>query len=138
MRMVSGLISLLLAACSRPPEATATATAAVAVTPVPAATDPLTDQIWLRADPSAASGELLAFHSGGGLLMTSCGEPYRLARWQRQGDSLQWDEDGEPIRAGILALDEETLKLEFQLRGGSETKRYSASRAARVCPDLRR
>ncbi|MDP3858800.1 MAG: hypothetical protein Q8Q73_13670 [Stagnimonas sp.] len=129
MRRALGLLVALLAACSAAPEAPA---------PVATAGDRLTDQVWLRADPGAAPGDLLAFLAGGALLMTSCGEPYRLARWQRQGDSLQWDEDGEPIRARLLALDGEALKLEFLLRGGPETKRYRASREARVCPDLPR
>ena len=136
MRMMIALSALLLAACSRtpgvppsPPEPAAAQHSAV---------DPLTAETWLRSDPGAAPGDLLVFLSGGSLLMSSCGEPYRLARWQREGDGLVWDEDGEPIRARVVAVDAETLKLEFQLRGGAETKSYRASREARVCPDLPR
>lgn len=142
MKRVLGLSVILVVACSRPPEAppAPVVSPTTASTPVaaPSPADPITGQVWLRTDPGVAAGDLLAFLSGGSLLMTSCGEPYRLARWQREGDTLQWDEDGEPIRVRVLAVDADSLQLEFQLRGGPEIRSYRASREARVCPDLER
>jgi len=135
-RLVGGIAVACLAACSRPPEAPPAPQVAAPAAPAPA--DPVLGQVWLRVDPGAAPGDLLAFLSGGSLLMTSCGEPYRLARWQREGDGLRWEEDGEPIRVRVLTVDADSLRLEFQLRGGPEIRSYQARREARVCPDLPR
>lgn len=137
------LALLTLVACSRPAD---TPVPVAAPTPAPAAgaasaatsADPLTAQLWLRADGGAAPGELLAFLPGGSLLMTSCGETYRQARWTREGATLRWDEDGEPITARVLAVDDSALQLEFGLRGGPEPRQYRASRESRACPDLPR
>lgn len=133
------LLATLPIACSRPALPPAESPpAASSATPSASVNDPLTREVWLRSDPPAAPGELLAFLPGGSLLMTSCGEPYRLARWQREGDTLRWDEDGEPVRARLVAVDGEALRLELQLRGGPEPRRYRAGREARTCPDLPR
>ena len=138
-RMIPLLALLVLAGCGRPAEVPAplAAPAPVPATPVPAA-DALTAQLWLRDDAGAAPGEVLAFLPGGTLLMTSCGETYRQARWQREGTTLRWDEDGEPIRARVISVGEAALQLEFELRGGLEPRRYRASRESRACPDLPR
>lgn len=137
-RTIPPLALLVLTACGRPSEVPAALPPPVpAPAAIPAAaSDPLTAQLWLREDPGAAPGELLAFLPGGSLLVTSCGETYRQARWQREGATLRWDEDGEPIRARVISVGEAALQLEFELRGGPEPRRYRASQESRACPEL--
>lgn len=136
------LALLVLAGCGRPADPQSPAPAAPSASlPASASTaaatpDLLTAQLWLREDEGAAPGELMAFLPGGSLLMTSCGETYRQARWQREGTTLRWDEDGEPIRARVISVGEAALQLEFELRGGPEARRYRASQESRACPDL--
>lgn len=131
------LVALLLVACGRPPEsATTPPVLATAVAPA----DPLTGTVWLRRDAAAPAGELRIFLPDGNLLMSSCVETYRIARWQRIApDTLRWEEDGVRVEAGLKLLGATELQLELRLRGGErQLQHYQALTAARVCPDLPR
>ncbi|ROH91785.1 hypothetical protein ED208_05210 [Stagnimonas aquatica] len=131
------LAALWLAACGRAPQPAA---APLATAPALLPADPLTGKVWLRRDADAPPGELRIFLPDGNLLMSSCVETYRIARWQRDGaDAIHWDEDGARIEARLPRLDGEQLQLELQLRGGEhQLQHYQASNTARVCPDLPR
>ena len=57
---------------------------------------------WLSTDASAARGTIRVFLSDGTLLMDSCGETYRLARWtSMNGTRIAWEEDGARIEADV-------------------------------------
>src|SRR5690349_4052605 len=50
--------------------------------------------VWRDTNPAAASGTLRAFLPDGTLILTSCVETYRLARWMPAGDQrIRWQED---------------------------------------------
>lgn len=101
--------------------------------------DRLTDRVWVRTDPSGLPGVMRIFLSDGTLLMDSCWETYRLARWQRESDTaIRWREDAADLRAAIRALDDSALVLAVSLRGGEEEQHYTAAPIPYVCPDMPR
>src|SRR5262245_7195784 len=54
----------------------------------------LVGKIWLSTDQTAAPGTLRVFLPDGTLVMTSCVETYRLARWTSMGAGrISWQED---------------------------------------------
>ena len=71
----------------------------------------------MSTDASAAM--LRIFLSNGTLVMDSCWETYRLARWQATGDrQLEWEEATARIEADIIQLTDERLRLRLRLAGG--------------------
>jgi hypothetical protein len=99
----------------------------------------LTGRVWARADSTGLPGVMLIFLGDGTLVMDSCWETYRLARWQRESDStLRWQEDAADIRATIRTLTDSVLVLALHLRDGSETQRYIAAPVPYLCPDMKK
>lgn len=79
------------------------------------------------------------FVSDGTLLMTSCVEVYRLARWRQIGqDQIEWDEDGSRIQAAIVDATDDRLHLRLQLVSEVRDEEYELARSPQVCPDLPR
>jgi hypothetical protein len=96
-------------------------------------------KIWLSTDPSAAPGTLRVFTEDGLLLMDSCGETYRIARWRALDDSrIEWSEDSARIEARIVRVTGAELHLQLQLGKNVKDEAYRAADAARVCPDMPR
>lgn len=84
-------------------------------------------------------GVMRIFLSDGTLVMDSCWETYRLAKWQMESDStVRWNEDGMDIRAAILAVTEDNLVLRLDLVQGSEEQHYKAALVPYVCPEMQR
>jgi len=105
---------------------------------LPAAQPLLAGKIWLATDPAAAPGTLRVFLPDGTLVMTSCVETYRLARWTSMGDRrISWQEDTARIDARITTISAEELVLELQLRDGVRQEHYRVAAVPYVCPDLR-
>ncbi len=99
----------------------------------------LVDRVWTSTDPAAAPGSLRVFVSDGTLVMTSCVEVYRLARWQQTAeDQIEWDEDGARIQASIVDATDDRLHLQLQLVSEARDEEYEIARSPRVCPDLPR
>jgi uncharacterized membrane protein len=99
----------------------------------------LTGRVWARADSTGLPGVMLIFLDDGTLVMDSCWETYRLARWQRESDStLRWQEDAADIRATIRSVTDSELVLAVHLRDGSETQRYTAAPVPYLCPDMKK
>jgi hypothetical protein len=99
----------------------------------------LTDRVWMRSDSTGLPGVTRTFLSDNTLVMDSCWETYRLARWQMESDStLRWQEDAAEIRATIRSLDDRELVLLVTLRDGSEEQHYTAAAVPYVCPDMKR
>jgi hypothetical protein len=88
-----GLIACVLAAACRGPAADQEArTASREVQPS------FVGKAWMSTDPSAASGTLRIFLPDGTLVMDSCGETYRLARWRAIDERrIEWQEDSARI-----------------------------------------
>lgn len=124
------LLGATLAACSRLP--------AVAI---PGSGGKVTremigDRVWLDEDPEAPRGSLLVFLSDGSLLMTSCGETWRLAAWRWvEGSRIVWEEDGVIVRADVALVGGDVLALSLELDGGETRSRsFRLARAPMVCP----
>ena len=78
-------------------------------------------KVWLSTDASAPPGTIRIFLPDGTLLMDSCGETYRLAKWRAVDDRrIEWTEDTARIEAQITRLTDDELQLRLQLR--AETK----------------
>jgi len=97
------------------------------------------DRVWTSTDPSAAPGSLRVFVSDGTLLMTSCVEVYRLARWRQiRENQIEWEEDGRPIQATIANVNADRLHLRLQLVSEVREEAYEIAESPTVCPDLPR
>ncbi|MEO6212744.1 MAG: hypothetical protein ABIP65_03855 [Vicinamibacterales bacterium] len=76
-------------------------------------------KVWMSTDTSAAPGTVRIFLPDGTLLMDSCGETYRLARWRAiDNRRIEWTEDAARIEAQIARLTEEDFRLRLQLAEG--------------------
>ncbi len=123
-------LSLLPLGCQSSP--------AVPARQAPAASS-LTNRVWVRSDSTGLPGVMRIFLSDSTLIMDSCWETYRLARWQLESDSLlRWQEDGSDIRATIRSLRDTELVLLVSLRNSNEEQHYTAAAVPYVCPDMRR
>lgn len=94
---------------------------------------------WAATDASAALGTLRIFLPDGTLVMDSCFETYRLARWRAlDGRRVEWDEDGERIEAEMVLPDPDTLQIRLRLRDGISVTNYARAQVPYLCPDLPR
>ena len=101
---------------------------------------PLVDRVWMRSDSTGLPGVMRIFLSDSTLVMDSCWETYRLARWRMESDSaLRWQEDATDISATIRSLSDKELVLVVNLREGQgEEQRYAAAPVPFLCPDMKR
>ncbi len=98
------------------------------------------NRVWLDEGPDASPGTLRAFLSDGTLIMTSCGETYRLSAWRWvRGPMVAWEEDGRSLHAdvGLVGRDEMVLVIDLG-NGETSTRQYRHAEAPVVCPDLPR
>jgi hypothetical protein len=98
------------------------------------------DRAWIATDEEAAPGSMRIFMSDGTLVMTSCGETYRLAPWRWvEGTHLVWEEDGRSIRGEVVMAERRSLVLAIELGDDATvTQSYRAAVTPEVCPDLAR
>jgi len=95
-------------------------------------------ETWLSTDASAPLGTIRVFLPDGTLLMDSCGETYRLARWtSMNGTRIAWDEDGARIEADVTQEAADVLELRLHLRSEVKVERYRLAQVPYVCPDNR-
>lgn len=132
----------LLAGCRAGPEPVAEAGGVDPVPLVPQVAGvrhALANQFWASTDDGSPPGSALVFLEDGTLLLHSCWEVYRLARWEMVSDSaLRWDEDGREIRGDVIAVAGRDLVLRLHLTSGSEEQRFRRAEVPFVCPELPR
>ena len=93
---------------------------------------------WISTDPAAAAGSLRMFLPDGTLLMDSCLETYRLARWRTiDGGRIEWQEDGARIQAEVTQPARDRLRLRLQLGRETREENYRLARVPFTCPDTR-
>jgi len=93
---------------------------------------------WLSTDASAPPGTLRIFLADGTLLMDSCGETYRLAKWRSLGRGrIEWTEEGARIAADVSQPRPGELRLRLHLRSEIKDERYRLATVPYVCPDSR-
>jgi hypothetical protein len=96
-------------------------------------------KVWISPDASAPRGTLRIFLPDGTLVMDSCWETYRLARWETAGDRrIAWTEDTARIEAEIVRTAADQLDLRLQLVGGIKNESYRLAQVPFVCPDMPR
>lgn len=80
------------------------------------------------------------FLADGTLVMDSCGEVYRLARWEPAGDGrIAWQENTSRVEAELIEVGADVLRLRLLLMGGETTEEtYRPATVPFVCPDLPR
>ena len=102
-------------------------------------TQPFVGKIWLSTDPSSALGTFRIFLHDGTLVMDSCVETYRLAKW-RAIDSrrIEWQEDTATIEGEIAQPSPDELLLRVRLSGQVTEQRYRLATVPYVCPDMPR
>jgi hypothetical protein len=93
---------------------------------------------WLSTDSSAPLGTIRIFLPDGTLLMDSCVETYRLARWtSMNGTRIAWEEDTARIEADVTQAAADVLELRLHLRSEVKVERYRLAQVPFVCPDNR-
>jgi uncharacterized lipoprotein YbaY len=93
---------------------------------------------WISTDAGAAAGTLRMFLPDGTLMMDSCVETYRLARWRLVGPrKVEWYEDSARIQADVTEVGRDQLKLRLQLGRDIKEESYRLARVPFTCPDLR-
>ena len=94
--------------------------------------------VWISTDATAPSGTLRIFLADGTLLMDSCNETYRLARWESlDREGITWEEDGARIDAAIVRAAPDGLQLQLRLFNDVRVENYRPARVPYVCPDSR-
>jgi hypothetical protein len=112
--------------------------AAACAREAPPSQPPFVGKIWLSTDASAPPGSLRIFLPDGTLVMVSCVETYRLARWTSiDDDTIFWQEDTARIDAEIGLVTANELTLRLRLVNESVEQRYRLAEVLYVCPDLR-
>lgn len=94
---------------------------------------------WIASDSSSAPGTLRIFLGDGTLVMDSCFETYRLAKWRALDDRrIEWQEDSARIEAEITHPSPERLQLRLQLGNEVREEQYRLAQVPFVCPDMPR
>jgi hypothetical protein len=102
-------------------------------------TQPFVGKIWLSTDASAAPGTFRIFLPDGTLVMDSCVETYRLAKWRALDDRrVEWQEDTAKIEAEIAQPSPGELQLRLRLVGELSEQHYRLATIPFVCPDMPR
>ena len=128
-----GLIACVLAAACRSPSADQEARTAS-----PGAPPTFVGKTWMSTDPSAAPGTLRIFLPDGTLVMDSCGETYRLARWRAVDERrIEWHEDSARIEAEVTRVGSEQLQLRMHLVRELKEENYRLAPVPFLCPDSR-
>jgi hypothetical protein len=100
---------------------------------------PYVGKIWVSTDPSAAPGTFRIFLPDGALVMDSCIEVYRLARWRAIDDRrIEWTEDTARIEADIAEITAERMQLRLKLTGGIREENYRLAQIPFLCQEVRR
>jgi hypothetical protein len=127
-----GLTACVLAAACRSPFADQQAR------PASPEAQPFVGKTWMSTDPSAAPGTLRIFLPDGTLLMDSCGETYRLARWRAIDERrIEWQEDTARIEAQVTQVSADQLQLRVHLVRELKEENYRLAPVPFLCPDAR-
>lgn len=129
------LTALIVSGCGGQPAAPPAGNQSAPQTP-PA---PYVGKIWVSTDPSAAPGTFRIFLPDGALVMDSCVEVYRLARWRAIDERrIEWTEDSARIEADIAEITAERMQLRLKLTDGIKEENYRLAQVPFVCRDVRR
>ena len=92
----------------------------------------------MSTDRAAAPGTIRVFLADGTLVLDSCVETYRLARWTAiDANRIAWDEDGARIEAEIRQVSPDELEIRLHLVKEVKEERYRLAAVPYVCAELR-
>ena len=135
--MIKGRVGLLIV--------TAVTAMSCTAKPPPAPAPPpqqlvLLNKVWRVTAPTGKPlGSMYLFLPDGTLLMTSCVETYRLAKWSTNADgTLTITEDAATTYRATYQAADRTAKLTFALKNESMSVDLRVAETPFVCPDLRR
>ncbi|HYG62309.1 MAG TPA: hypothetical protein VEL74_06990 [Thermoanaerobaculia bacterium] len=112
---------------------------AAAVQEAPPAGPPFAGKVWVSTTSPDLPGVMRIFLADGTLVMDSCWETYRLARWRMASDhELVWEEDSQEIRADVESSGEELALRLHLVDGTTREERYRPASVPFVCPDMKR
>jgi hypothetical protein len=100
----------------------------------------LLNKLWRVTAPTGKPlGSMYLFLPDGTLLMTSCVETYRLAKWSANADgTLTITEDAATTYRATYQAADRTAKLTFALKNEPMSVDLRVAETPFVCPDLRR
>ena len=100
----------------------------------------LLNKVWRVTAPTGKPlGSMYLFLPDGTLLMTSCVETYRLAKWSANADgTLTITEDAATTYRATYQAADRTAKLTFALKNDQMSVDLRVAETPFVCPDLRR
>jgi len=99
---------------------------------------PFVGKLWVATDPSAPLGTIRIFLADGTLVMDSCFETYRLARWESvDARRIAWQEDTARIEADVDDSTAGELRLRLRLVQEIREEHYRIAAVPFLCPDLR-
>ena len=91
----------------------------------------------MSTDSAAAPGTIRVFLADGTLVMDSCGETSRLARWTSiDANRIAWDEDGARVEAEIGQVDPDELLIRLHLKNEVKEERYRLAAVPYVCAEV--
>jgi hypothetical protein len=97
------------------------------------------NRVWIRTDADNLPGVMRIFLSNGTLVMDSCWETYRLAKWKARSDTtVAWSEDTEVINADLTLLGTDELQIRLDLKKQTLTERYKEANLPYVCSEMKR
>ena len=95
-------------------------------------------KVWISTDSAAALGTLRIFLPDGTMVMDSCVETYRLARWASIDDGrIASQEDGGGSKRRLSEFTSDELKLRLRLVNEIKEEHYRLAQVPYVCPDMR-
>ena len=135
MRIVVALsLGFLLAGCEQEapvaPPVTATQASDQPADP------PYVGKVWVSTTPGHSLGTMLIFLPDRTLVMDSCFETYRLAKWGIAGSNIRWLEDTIPVEATIEMPRPNQLLV--RVAGQDRTQSYTSANVPYSCPDMPR
>jgi hypothetical protein len=81
---------------------------------------------------------LRIFQADGTLVMDSCFETYRLAKWRAIDDRrVEWQEDTARIEAEVTQATSNQLQMRLHLVSEVKEENYRLAQVPFVCPDSR-
>lgn len=107
-------------------------------TATPEAPAAFVGKVWTSMDQSAPLGTLRIFLPDGTMVMDSCFETYRIARWRNIDERrIEWQEDTARIEAEVAQANPGQLRLRLQLVSEVKVEDYRLVQVPFLCPESR-
>ncbi|MGH8177206.1 MAG: hypothetical protein ACREV5_13180 [Steroidobacter sp.] len=128
------LLTVLLIGCDQQPASPASPPATIGAD---YALPTFVGKVWVSTTLGNPRGSIKIFLPDKSLLMDSCFETFRIAKWGIiSDDTIRWVEDTIPIEAQYTQPTQNSLRL--KISGKSQEETYVTASVPYVCPDMPR